>query len=322
MPKFKRGTAEIIDMTPAEKAAEKVDAEIALEHLRGSLAGIADVRLPSDAEEPILALPIRQAVHEWMVEVRSFAELEAVGMKPRSTTMLVGPPGCGKTTLAHHFAARLGYPLVVMETAAMNGRYCGTTSGNLSDLFNTVRDYPEPLVILLDEFDSMARERTSDNHAAAREQNSIVATLLTAIEAFKGILFAATNKHEHIDKAIWRRFGMQITIDLPDSEARFAILKRYGLPFAIHDDVIESLCVLTNGAAPALLRQLMEGLKRSLVLGPKLKRDINNLPLLLSAITASVGPHPDYDPPPLWKAPQSVKRLVGLPWPPERTGVA
>ncbi len=40
-----------------------------------------------------------------------------VGVRPRWNTLLYGPPGCGKTTLAHHFAARLGLPLIIMRVA-------------------------------------------------------------------------------------------------------------------------------------------------------------------------------------------------------------
>src|SRR3954454_16886469 len=87
----------------------------AVQQLRDALRfASVEVRGPGDAEEPILVPAVRSAVHEWLVEISAAEELRAAKLKPRSTAMLFGPPGTGKTTLAHHLAARLGVPLVLL----------------------------------------------------------------------------------------------------------------------------------------------------------------------------------------------------------------
>ncbi len=285
---------------------------------------LVEIRLPDKCDEPILTRPVRDAVREWMIEARLASELEAVGVKPRQTCLLFGPPGCGKTTLAHHFAARLGLPLVVARAENMVGRYLGSSGRNIAKYFDALRRHRGNVVGFIDEIDALATVRTKDNQAAAREQNAMVTALLTNIEALDGRLFAATNRQDAIDPAIWRRFGMQLTVELPGFDERFAIMRRYGLPFHFEDELLDELVLLTDGAAPSLLRQLTEGVKRLLVLGPKLQQDTSDPVSVFARVLAQVAPHPEYMLPPhvvphLWREPKSVQQLAGKPWPPTRT---
>lgn len=315
--RFRPGTAEVID----DAADDAPNGEIAVEVLRRALGGMAEVKMPGEADEPILARPVREAVLEWLVERRAVKELQAVGLKPRSTTLLYGPPGCGKTTLAHHFAARLGYPLIIMQMGGMLTRFVSGTGENVFNFFNILRAYPEPCAILLDELDAIAAKRgTVNGGAAEKDANSVVNILLIEIERFDGIMFAATNRQDDLDPALWRRFGMQIEVTLPNEDERFAILKRYGLPFEFTDEFLGVLCDLTAGAAPSLLRQVMEAFKRTLVLGSRLKLPVDDPVALLQRIAASVRPHQDYTQPPLWLNPQTATHLKGLPWPPALPG--
>jgi hypothetical protein len=299
------------------------DPEQIAESLENELGNLVEIRLPADCDEPILSLPVRQAVSEWMVEARMRDELAAVGVKPRQTCLLQGPPGTGKTTLAHHFAARLGYALVVTKGENIVGSHLGESGRNISRLFAALKKHEGNIIGFIDEIDSIGTTRTDDNQACAREQNAMVTALLTNIEAFNGLFFAATNRGDKLDPALWRRFGMQIEVGLPDFDGRFAIMKRYAKPFDFDDDLLDELAMLTNGAAPSLLRQLIEGVKRILILGPKLRRDISDPVSVFAGISAQVAPHPFYMDPPnvvplLWGKPESVDRLAGKAWPPMR----
>ena len=115
---------------------------------------------------------------------------------------------------------------------------------------------------------------------------------------------------------------MQLQVDLPDDEARFAIIKRYLAPFTLPDEAIDLLNDLTGGASPSLLRQVMEGVKRALVLGERIRMPTDNPVSTFEAILAANKPHPDYDPPPLWADPAAVRFLAELPWPPTLDGGA
>lgn len=312
--RWKPGTAERIDDDD-----EPVGSVIGIELLKQQLGQLAEIKTPQEAEEPILGGSVRAAVIEWLLEIRARKQLEAVKVKPRRTAMLYGPPGCGKTTLAHHLAARLGYPLVIMQTAAVHSKYVAATGENLHAFFAAIASFEDPVVLLLDEFDGIGATRSEghSNSAAEKDANHTVNVLLTLIESFEGMLIAASNRQDAIDPAIWRRFGMHIDVALPGENERFAIIKRYSEPLAFDDRVLDALCDLTAGASPALLRQVMEGLKRSLVLGPKLKLQVNDLPAMVKRIAAAVAPHQAYTKPPLWNNPGLADALKDLPWPPE-----
>jgi SpoVK/Ycf46/Vps4 family AAA+-type ATPase len=251
----------------------------------------AEVMRPEDIDEPILAPSVAHAVHEWLVEINNAAELAAVGIQPRRLALLYGPPGTGKTTLAHHLSARLGLPLVAVQSSC---------------------------VLLLDEFDALAQKRLNARQGAEQERNQSLAVLLRRIEAFRGVGMAATNMKDSLDAAMWRRFGLQISVDLPGDVERFAILRKYAAPFDLSDEALDVLVDATRGCSPSLLRQLMEGMKRALVLAHRLHVDVSRPAEVFARIVASIAPPPEMEQPPLWARTAAVDALAGIAWPPER----
>lgn len=297
------------DMTPT-KLTTKVPADI---------QQFVSLLVPEDATEaPILSKSVRGAVHQWMTEINAVEELDKVGLKPRTSCILAGPPGCGKTTLAHHFSSRLGLPLMVVHLDRLVSCYIGSTGNNIASIFEAFTKNPEGQILFFDEFDSVASKRTTDGQSAAKERNSIVSSLLTRIEAYKGVMIAATNFSDNIDPAIWRRFGIHLTIDLPDDEGRFAILKRYLQPFILPDSSLQIIADATEGAPPSLLRQLMEGIKRDMILAPRLKLDASVNAVFMRLIS-SCRPHESYKSmPPLWDPDDEHHsgKIDSMAWPP------
>jgi len=289
--------------------------------IKRALSKFADVLMPQEAEEPILAPNVRAAVFEWLTEVRAADDLKAVGIKPRRTALLYGPPGCGKTTLAHHFAARLGLPLACVRSESLVSAYLGSTGQNIGQLFDAMAETEGKVVVFFDEVDALGGRRMNDQGASVERANSLN-VLLRRIERFDGIAIAATNRQDFLDSALWRRFDMQISVDLPTADERFAIIKRYAAPFDPPDDDVDLLVDLTVGASPALLRALMEGVKRTLIVGPKTGRGIDDPASVFAAVVASVAPAPEYEPPPLWQETPFPKEIALLTWPMPRKGGA
>ncbi len=296
-----------------------------VEKLKRAVYGCGDVMAPHEAEEPILSGPVRGAMFGWLMELNLRDELSGVGLKPRTSALLSGPPGCGKTTLAHHLAARLGVPMVNVGAEHLITSAMGASEQNVAKLFGGIADYDGPCVLFLDEIDAIGakrRDTSGDRGGAVGAMNSVLTVILRQIEAFDGVLVAATNRAESLDPALWRRFGMQIEIGVPDDDARFAILKRYGEPFAFSDLTLDLLTDLTEGAAPSLLRQLMEGVKRLLILGGRMRQPSASLAQAFGAVIAQTKPHPDYEPPLLWRDPakalSDLQDVADAPWPPAR----
>lgn len=278
----------------------------------------AEILQPEDSEPPILSPHIRMAVRQWMVKIGAHEELAEYGLKPRRTAILSGAPGCGKTTLAHHFAARLGLPLVLVNMGSLISCYLGQTGQNVNKLFNALGEQSDRCVLFLDEFDSIGVKRTKDQQSANQERNSIVIALLQKIDSFTGTLIAATNRGDDIDPAIWRRFGMHLEINEPDDESRFAILSRYLHPLSLPDEAMDLITEITAGASPAVLRQLMEGIKRDLILAPRYQQSVDAVSVFQRTIIA-VKPHADAILPSLWKESWPMEKIKTIHWPPTDT---
>jgi SpoVK/Ycf46/Vps4 family AAA+-type ATPase len=288
-----------------------------LEAALEAITQFAEVLRPEDIDEPILAPRVAHAVHEWLVEINNAPELALVKVQPRRLALLYGPPGTGKTTLAHHLASRLGLPLVAVQSERIVGKYLGETGSNLGRLFDLLRDLDGRAVLLLDEFDAIGQKRIVGASGATQERNQALTVLLQKIESFRGVGLAATNAKEALDPAMWRRFGLQISVDLPGDNERFAILRKYALPFDLEDDALDVLVTATRGCSPSLLRQLMEGMKRTLVLAARLHIDVSQPEAVFARVITAIAPPPEMPQPPLWAdGGRALDQVRGIPWPP------
>ncbi len=282
-----------------------------------ALAKIGTVHMPDEAEEPILAPAVRQAVFAWLYEINATDELKAVGLKPRRSALLYGPPGCGKTTLAHHLAARLGIPMVVVGSESIVTAYLGESSQNIAKLFDALAKIETPVLLFLDEIDAIGSRRKDERGGGAQdERNAMLTVLMRKLEVSTCFTVAATNRADALDPALWRRFDMQISVDLPTEDERFAILRRYSAPFRLAETAVDTLTAQTMGASPALLRGLMESMKRALILGPRIHQPTGDPVALFARLAAAIAPPPEIEPPPLWET--KAAGLAGIPWPPTR----
>lgn len=285
--------------------------------LRKQFGPYGELFFPGEAIAPILTPVVRAALTAWMIEMSSATALKRVGLKPRSRALLTGPPGCGKTTLAHHVAARIGLPLLVIQSTEVISKWVGGTGETIGRLFREARREKGKVALFFDEFDSMADKRIASDQSAAKEKNNHVIALLQEIDRFDGMLYAATNRPTDIDPAIWRRFQLQIEIGFPGRLERFAIVKLYMAPFDLPDATIDALVDALDGASPALIKEGCEAIKRSLVLGPKLNVP-TDLRSILQRFAVSAMPAEGMPVPTLWQDYSEVENtLAAAPWPPE-----
>jgi len=143
-------------------------------------------------------------------------ELEKRGVPRRTKFVFSGPPGCGKTLTARSLGAELNLPVLTVRFSTLVGAYLGQTGANLRAAFAFAERMP--CVFLLDEFDAIARTRGRVSDVG--ELDRIVISLLQELDHTvpKGIVIAATNAANAIDRAIWRRFDVHIEFPLPTPE--------------------------------------------------------------------------------------------------------
>jgi SpoVK/Ycf46/Vps4 family AAA+-type ATPase len=299
-----------------------------------SLSGYGDILMPQEAEEPILGKPVRGALLAWLTEIFAEKELEAVGIGPRKRAIFDGPPGVGKTTLAHHLAARLGLPMVAVRPERVISMWMGQTGMQIGALFDAAAEGLElegddvdadgdplrtPVVLFLDEFDAIGPKRLGETRQGSEdERNEYINVLLQRIEQHKGFLIAATNFGKRIDPALWRRFDMHLTLELPGQFEREQILKRYLSPFGMPRAALKVFAEAFETASPALMRQFCEHLKRTIVIGPKLDWDMRAA-AVVERLVVTVQPHPDLGKPPMWATSDADhardRAIKALPWP-------
>jgi len=158
---------------------------------------------------------IRSAISEVIEEQHRRDLLRSYGLEPRHRILLSGPPGNGKTSIAEALATELMMPLFVVRYEAVVGSFLGETSGRLKRLFDFARTHQ--CVLFFDEFDTLGKER-GDTHETG-EIKRVVSSLLLQIDALPShvVVVTATNHSELLDRAVWRRFQVRLTVPPPTS---------------------------------------------------------------------------------------------------------
>lgn len=162
---------------------------------------------------PILSEDIESKLLQVVKERSLLEKLLELGLTPTKTILFEGPPGVGKTMSARWLANELELPLIVLDLATVISSYLGKTGSNIRSVLDYASSFP--CVMLLDEFDAIAKRR--DDERELGELKRLVTVLLQTLDDWpeSSILIAATNHSELLDPAIWRRFDLQVKFSNP-----------------------------------------------------------------------------------------------------------
>lgn len=155
-------------------------------------------------------------------------EYERYGVTIPNGMLLYGPPGCGKTFFAKHFAEEVGFNFMLTTPATLKSRYVNATQENIANMFKEAEE-KAPTIIFIDEMNELVPNRESDVHEMSRSAvNEMLAQMDRTGE--RGIfIIGATNYPHSIDPAILRagRLDKKYYIGVPDKTARIALFKLY-----------------------------------------------------------------------------------------------
>lgn len=170
--------------------------------------------------EPPLVLPQEQldTVNEFLSIAKSHAHLDTNGPSTSLSLLIYGPPGTGKSRLARHIAKELSLDLYVARLDGLISSFLGSTAKNIRALFDFAAK--TPCILFLDEFDAIAKLRGDSQELG--ELKRVVNSFLQSLDTLgsQTIVLAATNHHELLDSAVWRRFSYRIALGFPSAELR------------------------------------------------------------------------------------------------------
>lgn len=184
----------------------------------------------------ILPMDVEQRLQSIEKEYAAKERLGKYNLLPKKKILLHGVPGCGKTMSAERIAWNLGLPLLKVRFDALLSSYFGESASNLRAVFDYCKR--EPVVLLLDECDFIAKSRSSTQQDVG-EVPRIVNMLLTLLDEYSapGLVFATTNLKLTLDEALFRRFDDVIELPMPQLEEREKILCMTLSAIPVSDDV-------------------------------------------------------------------------------------
>ena len=205
----------------------------------------------------------KEEVQEIIDFLKNPKKFQTMGARIPKGVLLVGPPGTGKTLLARAVAGEANVPFYYISGSDFVELFVGIGASRVRDMFKQAK-MNAPCLLFIDEIDAVGRQRGTGLGGGHDEREQTLNQLLTEMDGFGAnegiIIIAATNRPDVLDPALLRpgRFDRQVTVALPDKNARIEILKVHARNKTLDKSVtLEYLAKRTPGFSGADLENLL-----------------------------------------------------------------
>ena len=205
----------------------------------------------------------KEEVQELIDFLKNPKKFQSMGARIPKGILLVGPPGTGKTLLARAVAGEAKVPFYYISGSDFVELFVGIGAARVRDMFKQAK-MNAPCLIFIDEIDAVGRQRGAGLGGGHDEREQTLNQLLTEMDGFgpnEGIIIiAATNRPDVLDPALLRpgRFDRQVTVSLPDKQARKEILSVHAKNKTLDKSVtLDNLAKRTPGFSGADLENLL-----------------------------------------------------------------
>ena len=221
--------AEQTQLNVASKVKTALSSKSFLEEFRpksNSPSGFVDVAGMSS---------LKQKLYDGIIQLiqnpkQAQLDFEDYGKEISKTLLLYGPPGCGKTYITEALAAEIDSPLYLLKISKLGSDYLNQTAKNIQAAFDEIisiaNNSDKPVLLFMDEMESLGFKRTDRTEPEELKQIDTILQAMDNAIAHNVIIIGATNKFSLLDPAIKRRFKAKELVDVPDSNARNALLQK------------------------------------------------------------------------------------------------
>src|SRR5262249_53155806 len=159
-----------------EEEKEKISTDATSE--AATLSQLLDITRPDFTLDDVAGMDeVKQRLRMSFLEPMRNEELrKAFGHALRSSLLLWGPPGCGKTYLAKSLASELGLFFIHVGIADILEMWLGNSERNVKKVFDEARDM-RPTVLFIDELDALGHKRAQTSTAVRTVVNQLLIEL-------------------------------------------------------------------------------------------------------------------------------------------------